>query len=224
MKQRKTDDNLLLAMLKQGKQQKEIAQFFKVSPAAVCKRIKRLLPKPQEVLDKYNLTDQQKRFVIEKVRGKTNTQAVLASYEVNSLQSAKVIGSQLMDKLEVKMAIGELMDYHGMGRSYRIGRLKNHIDNQDPVVSLKALDLSWRLDGSYAPEKHINLEAKMTYLDILHQRHGVSLSLREILQQMKDSGIEEVDGKKIDEELKALDEEIQQLQVEIRKRQGWEAN
>ena len=191
---------------------------------AVCKRIKRLLPKPQQVLDKYNLTDQQKRFVIEKVRGKTNTQAVLASYEVNSLQSAKVIGSQLMDKLEVKMAIGELMDYHGMGRSYRIGRLKDHIDNQDPVVSLKALDLSWRLDGSYAPEKHINVEVRTSYLDMLHQQHGASLSLRELLKQMKESGVEEADGEKIEEQLKKLDVEIQQMQVEIRKRQGWEAN
>jgi predicted transcriptional regulator len=50
MKQRKIDDTQLLEMLKEGKLQKDIAEHFGVSPAAVCKRLKRLLPQPVEVL------------------------------------------------------------------------------------------------------------------------------------------------------------------------------
>jgi hypothetical protein len=42
MKLRKIDDNVLLQMVEKGIQQKEIAEHFKCSPAAVCKRLKRL--------------------------------------------------------------------------------------------------------------------------------------------------------------------------------------
>lgn len=155
MRQKKIIDSKLLAMLKEGKTQKQIAEYFKVSPVAICKRVKRLLPPPD--LDKYGLTDKEKAFVVEKAKGKTNTQAALASYEVTSLDSAKNIGSQLMSKPEVQMAIDELMEFHNIGRSFRISRLAQHINHNDPVVSLKALDLSWKLDGSYAPEKSMNI-------------------------------------------------------------------
>jgi hypothetical protein len=41
------------------------------------------------------------------------------------------------------------MEYHGMGRSYRVQKLKTHVDHRDPNISLKALDQSWKIDGSY---------------------------------------------------------------------------
>lgn len=40
-----------------------------------------------------------------------------------------------------------------MDRSYRVGKLKQHVDNKDPGISLKALDQSWRLDGAYQEER-----------------------------------------------------------------------
>ena len=46
------DDTILLQMLEDGKQQKEIAQFFGVSAAAVCKKIKRILPPEPKALKK----------------------------------------------------------------------------------------------------------------------------------------------------------------------------
>jgi len=166
MKKRKIDDTLLLEMLNEGKQQKEIAAWFKVSPAAVCKRIKRLLsPTPESILDKYNLTDQQKMFVVEKAKGRSNTEAALESYEASSRKSAKVIGSQLMAEPEIKMALNELMDTY-LPQHYRIRKLRSHADNPDPTVSLKALDLSWKLDGSYAPEKHAHQILGFTLIDL----------------------------------------------------------
>ncbi len=146
------NDNKLIEMYNEGKPQKEIASYFGVSPVAVCKRLKRLKPVP-DILDKYNLTDQQKSFVVEKAKGKTNTQAALESYEATSRKSAKVIGSQLMDNPTVKMAIDELMDHHGLTKSYRVLKLKQHVDNRDPNISLKALDQTWRLDKSYKDEE-----------------------------------------------------------------------
>jgi hypothetical protein len=167
MKKRKIDDNQLLEMLKQGKMQKVLAQHFGVSPAAVCKRLKRLLPQPESVLEKYNLTDQQKQFVLEKAKGKTNTQAALASYEVNSMQSAKVIGSQLMDKPEIEMAINELMAEAGLTKRYRFRKVRQHIDHPDPNVSLRGLDMSFKLDGSYAPKQlNVNIDPEATSAEI----------------------------------------------------------
>jgi hypothetical protein len=151
------NDDVLIRLYKEGKPQKEIASYFGVSPVAVCKRLKRLLPVP-DILDKYNLTNQQKSFCVEKAKGKTNTQAALESYETTSRKSAKVIGSQLMDNPTVKMAIDELMDHHGLTKSYRVLKLKQHVDSRDPNISLKALDQTFRLDGSFGKEdpKQIN--------------------------------------------------------------------
>lgn len=47
MMQRKTNDDLILQLLREGKNQKQIAEHCKVSPAAIYKRLKRILPKPQ---------------------------------------------------------------------------------------------------------------------------------------------------------------------------------
>jgi len=105
------------------------------------------------------LTNKEKSFVIEKVKGKTATQAVMDSYEVSSRESAKVIGSQLMAKPEIKMSITELMEHCGIDKPYRIRRLKQVIDSSDLNIAHKGLDMSFKLDGSYAPEKHINIDA-----------------------------------------------------------------
>jgi predicted transcriptional regulator len=144
----------LLRMYREGIPQKDIAKHFNVTPAAICKKLKRLLPPPKSL---ENLTEKERKFAIEVSKGSTQTQAALKAFECGSLQSAKTIGSQLLDKEKIKMAIDELMYLHGLTRSYRIQRLKQHVDHTDPTVSLKGLDLSWKLDGSYAPEKHINL-------------------------------------------------------------------
>jgi len=160
MNRRKIDDELLIAMLQEGKLQKEIAEYFHVSPVAVCKRIKRLFPKPETILDRYNLTDKEKSFVIEKAKGRSNTQAVIASqYEVTSMESAKVMGSQLMDKLEVRQAIDDVFEKIGRGREYRAKKVGQHMENPDPNVSLKALDMGFKLANDYPAQRNINLNA-----------------------------------------------------------------
>lgn len=167
---KRTNDAEILQMLREGKQQKEIAQHFGVSPSYICKRVRLLLPQGEP--DSFrNLTDKEKRFVLEKARGKTNTDAVMKSYDVTSRESAKVLGSNLMDKEEIRLAIDELMEQAGMSRRYRVQRLKTCVDHPDPNVTLKALDQSWKLDGSYGPEKvdvHIepqNIHAVVAVLD-----------------------------------------------------------
>jgi len=148
---RKIDDARLIALKNEGKLQKDIAKIFGVSEPGICKRLKRLFPERHEPPKSLEvLTDKERRFAIERAAGRTATQAALNAFECSSRASAKAIGSQLMGKLEVQEAISDLMDQAGLTRRYRIARLKQHVDNKvDPHVSLKALDQSWKLDGSY---------------------------------------------------------------------------
>lgn len=154
MRQRKTNDQEILRLLKEGKNQKEIAQHFGVSPVAIHKRLKRLTPLP-EMSNFDSLTKKEKKFCLAVAEGKTQTQAVLQSYDVTSRESAKVMGSQLMAKPEIQMSVTELMDYCGIDKPYRIRRLKQIIDSRDLGIAHKGLDMSFRLDGSFAAEKHL---------------------------------------------------------------------
>lgn len=158
MRQRKIDDERLLEMLKEGKQQKEIAAHFNVSPVAICKRLKRLLPQPETILDKFDLTEKEKLFALEKAKGKNNTQAALSSYEVSSMQSAKVIGSQLMANPEIQYAINDLMETYGIGRVARVRKLKQFVDHPDPTIGIRALDMSLKLADEY-PSNKVNITA-----------------------------------------------------------------
>jgi len=163
---RKINDNLLLQMIQEGREQKEIAKHFGVSPAAVCKRLKRLAPPPPSL---EVLTEKEQLFAIEKAKGVTATQAAMKSYECSSLQSAKAIGSQLMGKPEIREAIEDLMESHGLTRAYRVKKLKQHVDHADPGISLKALDMSYKLDGSYAPEKHQHISIAHHFMQLQEQ-------------------------------------------------------
>ena len=155
MRERKTDDQEILRLLQEGKNQKEIAKHFGVSPVAIHKRLKRLtLPPPPESLQK--LTRKEQKFCIAVSQGKTQTQAAMDSYDVTSRESAKSLSSQLMAKPEIQMSITELMDYCGIDKPYRIRRLKQIIDSSDLNIAHKGLDMSFKLDGSYAAEKHLH--------------------------------------------------------------------
>jgi DNA-binding Lrp family transcriptional regulator len=158
---RKTNDNVILQMLRVGKTQKEIAEHFNVSGAAICKRVKKLLGKKPKSFE--NLTEKEQKFALAISEGKTQTQAALDSHECSSLDSAKSMGYQLMQKPDIQTAVAELMQEEGLTRRYRVQKLKGHIDHPDPNVSLKGLDQSWKLDGAYT-EKHVHVHA--TYEDM----------------------------------------------------------
>jgi transposase len=150
MAQRKVDDNIVLQLLREGKNQKQIAEHFNVSPVAIHKRLKRILPKPQSL---ENLTPKEQKFAIAVAEGKSRTQAALDSFDCTSRDSAKALQNTLMKKDDVRIAIAELLEIYGLTRGYRISKLKNHIDHIEPGISLKGLDMSFKLDGSYAATK-----------------------------------------------------------------------
>lgn len=157
MRQRKTDDQEILRLLQEGKNQKQIAQHFGCSPVAVCKRLKRIAPPlPTPAFDE--LTDKEKKFVIQKVKGKSNIQAVMASHDVSTKASARSMASQLMARPAIQMSITELMDYCGIDKPYRIRRLKQIIDASDLSIAHRGLETSFKLDGTFDETPKVEIQ------------------------------------------------------------------
>jgi len=166
MRRRQTNDNVILEMLKKGCTQREIAQHFGVSDNAISKRVKRILPPPESL---QRLTDKERKFALEVAGGATQTQAAMNAFDVTSRDSAKVMGSQLMNKPDIKIAVNEIMQQEGLTRRYRVRKLKGHVDHTDPNVSLKALDQSWKLDGAYL-DRHVHLHMTREEYDAATKR------------------------------------------------------
>ena len=170
---RKTDDKAILQMLNEGKKQKEIAEYFNVSGAAICKRVKRIFGKKPESFE--NLTEKEQKFALAIAEGKTQTQAALDSHECSSMDSAKSMGHQLMQKSDIQTAVAELMQEEGLTRRYRVQKLKSHIDHPDPNISLKGLDQSWKLEGAYT-EKYVHVH--MSYEEMKQIDDEINAKIR----------------------------------------------
>ena len=108
---------------------------------------------------------------MEVAAGQTRTNAALSSFDCSTRASAKAYGSELMKRDDINEAVSKLMHEEGLDKRYRVRKLKGHVDNTDPTVSLRALDQSWKLDGSYAPQK---VEIDM------HAIHATVAAIREL--------------------------------------------
>jgi len=123
-----------------------------VSPSAVNQRIKKLQAyAPPESFER--LSAKQKSFVLAKVEGKTNMEAVKASYDVTTNASAKSMATVLMRDPDVSIAIQDLMAQTGIPRRRRIERLRDMIECPDLSVVGKGLDMSFKLAGDYSPQQ-----------------------------------------------------------------------
>lgn len=157
MTRRKIDDVKLMELSKKVEAgeitQEDIAAYFGCSPAAVSKRI-RLLSAHNALK---GLTHQEQVFVLEKAKGRSNTAAARAAYECASIDSAKSLGHQVAQRADVQEAITTLMEHHGLTRSYRVLKLKEHVDSPDPGSSLRALEMSFKLADDFPANKNVNL-------------------------------------------------------------------
>ena len=175
-----TNDDTILQMLKDGHTQKEIAEHFGVSPAAICKRVKRLLPPPESLQD---LTEKEQAFAVAISKGMTQTDAAMTAFDVTTRDSAKSLGCTLMTKPDIQVAVGDLMQQQGLTRTYRVRKLKQHVDNHDPNVSLKALDQSWKLEGAYT-EKQVHVTA--TYADIVQNVKDIDAEIERLEELLRE--------------------------------------
>ncbi|KAF0218565.1 MAG: hypothetical protein FD174_2865 [Geobacteraceae bacterium] len=165
MKQlKKIDDDILLQKISEGIDQKDIAALFGVSPAAVCKRLKRLTPQPPSKLD--SLTKREQFFCQEVARGRSQTAAALEAFDCGSRDSAKSLGSALAKAPHIQEAIQELMERVGLTREKRVRKLGEHVDSKDAGVSLKALDMSFKLADEYPAQKQVSVSVNMDWFPV----------------------------------------------------------
>jgi hypothetical protein len=139
-------------MKQEGKTGKEIAAYFKVSPAYICKRLKRLQPikEPESFA---MLSDKQKKFVLAKVEGRTNTDAALEAFDVTSRDSAKALGHNMMKDPDVGKAIQDIMAEEGLTRRHIVKRLKDVVDHPDGHIAAKGIDMSAKMINVYPKEE-----------------------------------------------------------------------
>ena len=146
------DDEVMMNLLNQGMNQKQVAEHFKVSEAAVSKRLKRLrayqLP---ESFDK--LTLKQQKFALSVAEGKSQTTAAMEAFDCADRTSGKALGSRMMKDPDVSIAIQDLLHQEGLGRRDRIRRLKVLVMSKDLSVAGKGLDMAFKIAGEYAPEQ-----------------------------------------------------------------------
>ncbi|MDO9228370.1 MAG: hypothetical protein Q7U03_02275 [Syntrophales bacterium] len=162
---KKIDDDILHKMISDGKPQREMARLFGVSDAAISKRIKRLhQAEPPESFK--SLTSKEQKFVLAKLEGKSGTAAALQAYDCGSVESAKTIGSRLSGDPDISQAIHDLMHQEGIGRRYRVKRLRDVINAADLGIASKGLDMANKLTGEYAPEK-IDVNGQMAAVHML---------------------------------------------------------
>jgi hypothetical protein len=150
---RMIDTKELVTMIEAGKSQKECAEYFAVSPAAICKCLKRIqaITLPESVK---RLTGKQQAFVLAKAHGMTNVEAVRKSYDVTTAESAKAMGTQLMQDPDIQAAIHDLMHQTGIGRRRRIERLRDMIESNDLSVVGRGLDMANKMTGEYVQEQN----------------------------------------------------------------------
>ena len=82
-----------------------------------------------------------------------NIDAVESAYDVTSDASAKCLGTQLMREVDVGIAIHDLLAQVGIPKHRQVQRLRDLIESNDLTAVGRALDMSWKLDGSFSPEK-----------------------------------------------------------------------
>ncbi len=163
MKTRLVSDEQILNLHRQGLNQCEIGKALGVSNVAIHKRLKRILV--MERLEK--LTPKEQQFCLGVAEGKSRTQACMEAYDCSSRDSAKALQNTLSEKSEIQESIMAIMDLQGLTRTNLVKVLKKHIYNDtDPHVSLKGLDMGFKLSNSYPAQKNINLNLDVDIMPV----------------------------------------------------------
>lgn len=107
------------------------------------------------------LTTKQTVFVREIIKGSNATQAALAAYQTNNVNSAKVIGSKLLTNVNVQEVINESLRSEGLAPSVlakNIGNLANSIPERvSGETVLKANVELLKIQGAY-PNKKVTIQ------------------------------------------------------------------
>jgi phage terminase small subunit len=105
------------------------------------------------------LTAQDQEFVREVAITGNQTQAVKKVYGIEDDNYAAVKGTRLLRKDNINTAIEEVKQSIAdrLTDDELILKHKEFLNSERPEIGIKALDMGYKLKGSYAAEKNINL-------------------------------------------------------------------
>jgi hypothetical protein len=104
------------------------------------------------------LPSQQQRFVLLKAGGAPNIEAAQGAYNCETTDSAKTIACRLMAEPDINVAIRDILAQEGYPIRKRLKRLGELIDCADLTIAGRGLDMSFKLDGSYAPIQVVEIQ------------------------------------------------------------------
>ena len=106
---RKTDDETIIKMLGEGKTQKQVAEHFGVSPAAICKRVKRILPEPKSF---ENLTAKEQRFALEvaKIHWRRPYVGTVSLQGLPQCRGAQFRRDKILRDHDAQVTVGEIVE------------------------------------------------------------------------------------------------------------------
>jgi predicted transcriptional regulator len=184
---RKIISTELLELLDQGMSQKEAAHHFNCSEPAISRRLKKIRPREARAFEK--LTKKQKNFTLALAEGQSKTKAAALSYDTTTIDSARTIGKRLSVDSDIKIAVAEILQRNGLTKQYRVNRLRELVDSLDPSVVLRALEITFKLDGSYSPETH-NINVR-THEEIVQSRQTLEEASRQA-QERKEVALKQI--------------------------------
>ena len=153
---------------------KDAAAQLCVTPPGLLKKrnkYKRQLP-PESLLA---ITSPAKRIFLEaRAAGMGNKQSARLAYPDAAESSLPVMASQIMAEPMAQVAMQDLMARNGIDKNHRISVLAQVINSPDKNLAVKGLDQSWKLDGSYAPDRldvtqHIDARQALLLLESMGQ-------------------------------------------------------
>ena len=155
----------LKELLDSGKSQADCSRHFLVSKTAISKAVRRL--RALELPDSFKkLTDKKKAYVLNRIEGKSKTASAIEAFDCSTLDSAKALGHTLSKDPDIEVAMSDLMAQEAIPKRRRIQKLRELIESPDLTAVSKGLDMSWKLDGSYVPEKHDHREISFTQVNL----------------------------------------------------------
>ena len=132
---------------------KDAAELLGISAPGLHKKVakyKRQLP-PESLLA---IASPAKRIFIEaKSQGMSTKQSARLAYPDAEDSSLPVMASRIMAEPLAQVAMADLMARNGIGRDHRVSILAKIVNSPDLNLAIKALDQSFKLDSSYAPDR-----------------------------------------------------------------------
>lgn len=102
------------------------------------------------------LTKKQQGFVKDYVETDNGTQAVLNNYDTKDENVAGVIAHENLRKPKIAKVIESLAER--ITDDELLLKHKEFLNSERQEIGIKALDMGYKLKGSYAPEKQVNLD------------------------------------------------------------------